>query len=203
MSVQVPRAKPPAMRSSSPFMPLGVRSIACSLIRPFPDGVKPNAAELVQLFLVENHLLTAIARQLKILGQEDGLLRADILAKAAVDAPQHIDFEGERIFLDVAPLQLAADDGDSLWRANLLTEKAGHALFPAILVRDQSRGSPIVGGELPALLGVFHGHLRAEQVTERELQAAKDFGDIQPLGQREVSLLISHRPQFSLRAPCR
>src|SRR5262245_17162401 len=199
MSVQVPRGKPPAMRSSSPLIPLGVRSIASSLMCPFLDGVKANAAKLVQLFFAENHLLTAIAGQLEILGQEDGLLRTDIFAKATVDTAQHIDVEGDRIFLDVTSLELSPDDGNGLWWADLLAQKTGHALLPAILIRDQGRGPSIVGGKLPPLLGVFHGHLGSEQVTERQLEAAQDFGDIQPLGQCEVFLLISHDLQFSLR----
>jgi hypothetical protein len=68
--------------------------------------------------------------------------------------------------------------------------------FSAVLVHDQGRG-PGSWGKLPALLGVFHGHLRSEQVTERQLEATEDFGNIQPFGQREVFLLISHCLQFS------
>src|SRR5882724_1575827 len=199
MSVQVPHGKPPAISSSSPFMPLGVRSIASSLMRPFLDGVKANAAKLVQLFFVKNHLLTAIAGQLEVLGQEDGLLWTDIFAKAAVDASQHIDIEGDRIFLDVTAVEFSPNDGNGLRWADLLAKKAGHALFSAVLVRDQGRGPSVVGGKFPALLGVFHGHLRSEQVTKRQLKAAEDFRNIQPLGQREVFLLISHHPRLSLR----
>ena len=103
---------------------------------PFLDGVKANAAKLVQFFFVENHFLTAIARQLEMFGQEDGLLRTDIFAKATVDAAQHIDIKGDGVFLDVTSLELSPDDGNGLRRADLLAKKARHALFSAVLIRD-------------------------------------------------------------------
>ena len=74
--------------------------------------------------------------------------------------------------------ELSSDDGNGLWRTDLLAEKAGHTLFAAILICNQSRGASIIGGKLPALLGVFHGHLRAQQVTEGELEAAEDLWNI-------------------------
>src|SRR5687768_7179286 len=75
INVQLPTGSPPSMRSSNPFMPVGVRSIASSLVGPFLDGIVANAAKLVELLLVENHLFPAVAGQFETLGQEDGFLR--------------------------------------------------------------------------------------------------------------------------------
>ena len=88
---------------------------------PFMDRVETNAAKLVQSFLVENHLLTAIAGQLNILGEKDGFLRANIFAETTIGAPRRIDVEGDRIFLDVALLDLTSDDSNSLRRSDFLT----------------------------------------------------------------------------------
>src|SRR5262245_5786342 len=108
--------------------------------------------------------------------QKDGLLWTDIFAEATINTPQHIDLERERIFLDVTLLELAPNDGNRLRRADLLTEKTGHTFLPTVLVGDQGRRSSIVRGKLPTLFRVFHRHLGSEQVTERELESAENFG---------------------------
>src|ERR1039457_4070087 len=49
------------------------------------------AAEREEFFLVVNHFITARAGERIILLQENGLLRADFLAKAAENAAEHVD----------------------------------------------------------------------------------------------------------------
>src|SRR6185369_3120224 len=48
-------------------------------------------ADLVELVLVEDHLVAALPGELVDLGHEDRLLGADLLAVAAEDATQHVD----------------------------------------------------------------------------------------------------------------
>src|SRR5262245_19445096 len=134
MSVQVPRGKPPAISSSSPLIPLGVRSIVASLMCPFLDRIEVHAAKLVKLLFAENHVRATVTSQFKMLCQKDGFFWTDILAKSTVNAPQHINIERERIFLDLTALELSSNDGDCLGWADLLAKKAGHTLFSAVLI---------------------------------------------------------------------
>ena len=63
-----------------------------------------HAAQLVELLLVVDHLGAGDAGDRVIFPQEDGLLGADFLAQAAVDAADHVDLEFLRPLLDLGEL---------------------------------------------------------------------------------------------------
>src|SRR5581483_9195929 len=108
------------------------------LLPPLLNLVLMNAAQMEQLFLVVDHLLPARAGQGIILHQKNRLLRADFLAKAAEDAPEHVDLKFLRPLLHVAGLRRAAragrSDANGLRRADEFAQLARHALGPPFLV---------------------------------------------------------------------
>src|SRR4051812_40159634 len=71
------------------------------LFVPLEVLVRQRAAELIEPVLVVDHLLAGVAGHRILLLQEDRLLRADLLAHAAVNAAQHVDFEFLRRAFDV------------------------------------------------------------------------------------------------------
>jgi len=67
------------------------------LVLPLPNLVVVHAAELQQFLLVELQLLALVGGDGKIVLQEDRLLRANLLAHPAVNAPQHVDHKIPRL----------------------------------------------------------------------------------------------------------
>ena len=66
--------------------------------------VGQGAAEFVELGLVVDHLGAGVAAHRELVLQPDRLLRANLLAQAAVDAAQHVDVEGLRSLFNVSVL---------------------------------------------------------------------------------------------------
>ena len=98
-----------------------------------------------------------------VVGAEiDGLLWANFLTHAAVDAAGHVDVEGLGAFLDLGPFvgggDLAWGDFDGLWWADEFAELARDAALAVLLIGDESRGAAVVFRELviPLLLRILH-----------------------------------------------
>src|SRR3990170_219146 len=95
------------------------------------DRPLPAVAVREQAFLVVVEFLGCLGRELEVRSQDDGVDRAGLLAKAAVDAFHHVDVEaGGPPRAVVAPRSRL--DGDGLSRADRLAQLAGDAaLLPA------------------------------------------------------------------------
>src|SRR5271154_5085397 len=95
----------------------------------------PPVAVREQLFLVVEQLLPGLGGELEIGTFDDGVHRAGLLAKPAIDAFRHIDVVPGR-----APATVLARlclDGDRLGRADRLAELAGNAALLAVGIATQ------------------------------------------------------------------
>src|SRR5687768_18575057 len=108
---------------------------------PFVNEAGADAADFVELLLVVDHVRTAQAGDGVVLAEENGLLGADFLTHAAVDAANHVDVELERPLLDLCPWivgrDFRGDDLDRFRRADEFAELAGNAAFTALFVGDE------------------------------------------------------------------
>ena len=122
---------------------------------------------LEQHFLGEDEVFAVVVRQLKVLSQDDCAGGAGVLAVAAEDAAEHIDFVadgvalagGEAVFFGV----LASIDEDAAGGAGSGAEGAADALFEAVVVAGEDV-SPAGSWELLTL--VFGVHDRWAAVSE-------------------------------------
>src|SRR5258706_4147426 len=103
------------------------------LFVPLEVFVRQRAAELVESVLVVDHFFARVAGHGKLVLQKDRLLRADLLAHAAVDAAQHVDFELLRRALDMRVGRIRRDftgrDADGFRRADEFAELARDAIL--------------------------------------------------------------------------
>jgi hypothetical protein len=131
------------------------------------DRPLPAVAVREQAFLVVVELLGCLGRELEVRSQDDGVDRAGLLAKAAVDAFHHVDVEaGGPPRAVVAPG--TSLDSDGLGRADRLAQLAGDAaLFPA-RIAPQRKLATKAGRERPLLEGIIQRRLRLEEVAHRQ-----------------------------------
>ena len=71
-------------------------------------GVFGLVVNTQQFFLVEDHFLAALARQIVEARQFDGIDRAGFFAHAAIDTAKFVDCEGLGIFFAVGPRTFGA-----------------------------------------------------------------------------------------------
>src|SRR5206468_2542252 len=172
------------IRSASRCVPSGPRHpgrlrSGARQARPLFDRIVPGPAHLQESLLVVDHLLTAETDRRVFRGQKNRLLRADLLAVAAHDAAQHVDVEDPRPLLD-ARVDLLRLDVDRLRRADILTQEAGHAFDPALVVAHQRRQAAVVLRDLPPLFRVLHRHFGAEHVPQGDPHPLQDRRKIGP-----------------------
>src|SRR6201995_1281619 len=111
---------------------LAIGGIQFQVLRDLP---LPAVAVIQQALLVVVELLTGLDGELQVRAFHDGVDRAGLLAKAAVDALDHVDVVAGR-----APAAVGARlglDGDRLGRADRLAELAGDAALLAVRVAAQ------------------------------------------------------------------
>ena len=98
-----------------------------------------------------------------VVGAEiDGLLGADFLAHAAVDAADHVDIKFERALFHLGPFIVGGDfarsDFDGLGWADEFAKLAGDTTLAVLFVGDEGRRAAIVFREflVPLLFGILH-----------------------------------------------
>ena len=105
---------------------------------PLIHEANPLATDFVEAVFIVDHVLASSACHDVVGSEIDGLLGADFLTHAAVDAADHVDVELLGAFLDLGPLVSARDftgrDFDGFGRADEFTELAGDAAFAVLLV---------------------------------------------------------------------
>jgi len=67
--------------------------VASLQVVPLIDEAGAHAADLIETLFVIHHFRTAFAGHGVIFAEEDGLLRADFLTHAAVNAAGHVDIK--------------------------------------------------------------------------------------------------------------
>src|SRR6516165_178673 len=133
----------------------------------FRDGPLPAVAVREKQLLVVVKLLGRLSRELEIRSQHDGVNRAGFLAEAAVDAFHHVDVEsGGPASAVVAPRPRL--DGDSLRRADCLTQLAGDASFLSARITTQRKLTAKTGRERPLLERIVNCGFRLKEVTHRQ-----------------------------------
>src|SRR5665811_873113 len=127
----------------------------------------PAVAIREQAFLVVVELLGCLGRELEVWSQDDGVDRAGLLAKAAVDAFHHVDVEaGGPPRAVVAPRPRL--DGDGLGRADRLAKLAGDAALLPVRIAPQCKLAAKAGRERPLLEWIVQGGLGAHKIFQRE-----------------------------------
>src|SRR5680860_511128 len=134
----------------------------------------PAVAIREQAFLVVVELLGCLGRELEVWSQDDGVDRAGLLAKAAVDAFHHVDVEAGR-----PPRAVVASwprlDGDGLRRADRLAQLAGDAALLSVRIAPQRKLAAKAGRERPLLERIVQRHLRLEEVAHRQEERGDEF----------------------------
>src|SRR3989442_11377734 len=120
----------------------------CSfLLVPFENHPVHDAANLEQSVFVMHHLFAGEPGDGVILAKKNGLFRANFLAHAAKNAPDHVDIELLRIFLDfgetIGRWDFSRNDFDGAWRANKFTKLTSDATHPAVRIVHQG-GRPTI-----------------------------------------------------------
>src|SRR5579872_5467992 len=122
----------------------------------------PAIAVREQLFLVVEQLLPGLGGELEIGTLDDGVNRAGLLAKPAIDAFRHIDIvPGRAPAAVLARLRL---DGDGLGRADRLAELAGNAALFAVGITAQRMLAAETRAQRPLLVRIIEGHPRPEEI---------------------------------------
>src|SRR3954470_6419552 len=152
------------------------------------DLAFPAVAVRKQALLVEVKLLAGLGRELEVWAFDDGVHRAGLLAKAAVDAFDHIDV----VARGAAGAVVAARSGldrDGLRRADRLAEFTGDAAFLAVGIAAQRVLAAKARRNRPLLERIVERGLRLEEVTHGEqearyelLQKKRAGGPVQPHG---------------------
>src|SRR5208282_497156 len=160
------------------------------------------ATERKELLFVINHLGAAQAGERIILQQENRLFGADLLAVAAVNAAQHVDFKFERHLFRIRPVshwpgRSRRNDFDGLRRTDKFTELAAHALGVAVLVANEIRRAAIIRRHGPFLFRVFHSNgfaaeQRADGVADRNFESADNRRQIKSLPKRQRFAINNH-----------
>ena len=163
---------------------------------------------------MENHFLAGAAGQrvvaahfvflvalIIVLGEEDGFLGANLLAKSAEDAAQHVNFKILRHLLSAFAVGVFAvltrrRDADSLGRADKFAQLAAHAFGVVLLIAHQIRRAAEPFGHGPEFLRIIECglefvvlifllvHLRfleREKVAECDFKAVQECGNVQAL----------------------
>ena len=129
---------------------------------PFVHESDALAADFVEAIFVVHHFLAAGAGDDVVGAEIDGLLGADFLAHAAVDAADHVDIKFLRAFLNLGPFIIAGDftrrDFDGLGRADEFAKLTGNTTLAIEFVGDEGGCATVVFRELviPLLLGILH-----------------------------------------------
>src|SRR5262249_34953702 len=133
------------------------------------DLALPTVAVGKQLLLVEVEFLPRLGRELEVRSFDDGVDRAGLLAKSAIDAFDHVDV----VARGAARAVVAARPrlyGDGLRRTDRLAQLAGDAALLAIRIAAlRARASAAKeGGGLPLFEGRMHGRLRLEEIAKAD-----------------------------------
>jgi hypothetical protein len=137
------------------------------------DRPLPAIAIREQAFLVVVELLGCLSRELEIRSQDNGVNRAGLLTEAAVDAFHHIDVEaGGAARAVVTPRPRL--NGDSLRRADCLTQLAGDAAFLSARITTQCKLAAKAGRERPLLERIVQRHLRPKEVAHRQQEGGNE-----------------------------
>ena len=107
-----------------------IGGVECDILRNRP---LPAVAVREQALLIVVEFLGCLGRELEVWSQDDGVDRAGLLAKAAVDAFHHVDVEaGGPPRAVIAPWPRL--DGDGLRRADRLAQLAGDAALLSVRI---------------------------------------------------------------------
>src|SRR4029078_6888375 len=162
------------------------------------DLALPAVAVGKQALLVEVELLARLGGELKVRAFDDGVHRAGLLAKAAVDAFDHVDV----VARGAAGARGAARSGlyrDGLRRADRLAEFTGDAAFLAVGIAAQCVLAAQARRNRPLPQPIVERGLRLEEVTHGKQEAGYELlqkkragGPVQP-----------HRAILSCSTRCR
>ena len=117
-----------------------------------------------KFFLVVHQLFAGLGRIFEVRPFDDGVDRAGLFAKTAVDAFGHVDVIAGR-----APAAIGALfglDGDRLGRANSLAKLAGNTALFAIRIAAQRMLAAEARAQAAFFLGVIKRHLRLEEIFQ-------------------------------------
>ena len=140
-----------------------------------------------QAVLGVDGLLAGAEVEVVLVAHDDGLLRADILAEAAVDAAEHVDLEG----LGVALLGIGGFAGlhaDRQWRAGAGAQAAGDAALLAMLLHEDGP-PPELRPQHGTLFRIPDGDLLAKHVLEGERHTFCNFHVVELVHKTEVTLI--------------
>src|SRR5579871_5799259 len=129
----------------------------------------PPVAVREQLCLVVEQLLPGLGGELEIGAFDDGVHRASLLAKPAINAFRHIDVvPGRAPAAVLAGLRL---DGDGLGRADRLAQLAGNAALLTVGITAQRMLAAEARAQGSLLVRIIEGYTGPEEIAEGELHA--------------------------------
>src|SRR5712691_13037884 len=122
------------------------------------DLALPAVAVCEQALLVEIELLARLGRELEVRSFDDGVDRAGLLAKPAIDAFDHIDVVARGAARAVIASRPGLD-GDGLGGANRLAQLAGDAALLAVGIAAQRVLAAKARRDRPLLEGIVERRL--------------------------------------------
>src|SRR6516225_2453445 len=162
------------------------------------DLALPAVAVREQALLVEVELLARLGRELEVRSFDDGVDRAGLLAKSAIDAFDHVDV----VARGAARAVVAARPrlyGDGLRRTDRLAQLAGDAALLAVRIAAQRMLAAKARGELSLLERIIECWLRLEEIAKAEHECRHELLEEQRAG----GLIQFHAAILSATAFCR
>src|SRR5712691_12332415 len=152
------------------------------------DLALPAVAVCEQALLVEIELLARLGRELEVRSFDDGIDRAGLLAKPAIDAFDHVDIVARGAARAVVASRPGLD-GDGLGGANRLAQLAGDAALLAVGIAAQRVLAAKARRDRSLLDGGVERRLAVEEVAQGKRERRYELpekqragGPIQPHG---------------------
>src|SRR5262249_38796143 len=191
-----------SLRNWSEYTPAADHSAASPVRRiegdVLGDLALPTVAVGKQLLLVEVELLPRLGRELEVRSFDDGVDRAGLLAKSAIDAFDHVEGVaggGAGAGVGAGPRLY----GDGLRRTDRLAQLAGDAALLAVRIAAQRVLAAKARGELPLLERIVERWLRLEEIAKAEHECRHELLEKQCAG----GLIQFHAAILSATAFCR
>src|SRR5712691_13079058 len=131
------------------------------------DLALPAVAVREQALLVEVELLARLGRELEVRPFDDGIDRAGLLAKPAIDALDHVDVVARGAARAVVAARSSLD-GDRLRRADRLAQLAGDAALLAVGIAAQRMLAAEARRDRPLLERIIERRLGLEEIAHAE-----------------------------------